>query len=94
MSGKTVAMRLSMYRLLVKALGKGLICSYVKRSLGDPESTLTNRLNGVWLVSHYRRGREICYGFDFLEMLTLIIFLIEKYSTRVILGQDDRQSAA
>ena len=49
-------MRLSMYRLLVKALGKGLICSYVKRSLGEPESTLTNLLNGVWLISHYRRG--------------------------------------
>ena len=87
-------MRLSMCRLLVKAVGDALICNDVKRSLGEPAPALTNLLTRVWLVSLYRQGREIYYGFDFLEIPTLIIFLIEKYSTRVILGQDDRQSAA
>ena len=89
-------MRLSMCRLLLKAVEDGLICNDVKRSLAEPEPepALTNLLTRVWLVSLYRRGREIYYGFDVLEMPALISFLIEEYSTIVILEQDDGQSAA
>ena len=87
-------MRLSMYRGLVKAVGKGLIVNDIKRSLGVPASALSNLLTRVWLVSHYRRAREIYYGFDFFEMPPLISFLIEECSARVILEQDDWQSAA
>ena len=88
-------MRLSMCRLLVKAVGDALICNDVKRSLGEPEPALTNLLTRVWMVSHYRRGRKIYYGCDFLKMPALISFLIEEYSTIVILEQDDDgQSAA
>ena len=91
---ETAGMRLSMYRGLVKAVWKGLIVNDIKRTLGLPASALSNLLTRVWLVSHYRRAREIYYDFDFFEMPPLISFLIEECSARVILEQDDWQSAA
>ena len=89
--------RLSIYRLLVKAGGDGLILGDIQKALGVPASTLSHhlaKLARVGLVSQGRRGREICCGVDYDEMRSLIGFLTEECCTGVTLESEDPQDAA
>lgn len=85
-------MRLSIFRLLVKAGPDGLRVGEIGEHLSVPPSTLAHHLSALvdaGLVQQDRRGREVVNHVDYAAMQTLLDFLSAECCSGVTMQTDE-----
>ncbi len=80
------ALRLDIFRLLVRAGHSGLAASVIAQRLHVPASTCSFHLKGLkqgGVVTCCRRGRSLCYRVDFRAMQSVLGYLMETCCTEM-----------
>ena len=80
LSALSLASRLEIFRLLIKAGPEGMAAGDIARAIDVRPNTLSANLNvlsGAGLVRSQRHGRSIVYRADYERMRGLLAFLME-----------------